>query len=117
MTAKEKIVEAGIYLFNTNGFAATSIRDIANRAKVNSANISYYFQGKNGLLEYCIVNYFEKYLSILEPYLIKIPSESTVTELVEAILNFHFQNRQLSRLVLREMSLDNQMSQSNQNPL
>jgi len=109
MTAKEKIVEAGIYLFNTNGFAATSIRDIANRAKVNSANISYYFQGKNGLLEYCIIHYFEQYLVILENYLMKVNRKNNLSDLVQLLLNFHFNNRQLSRLVLREMSLDNQM--------
>lgn len=102
-------MEAGIYLFNINGFAATSIRDIANRAKVNSANISYYFKGKNGLLEYCIIEYFESYLSILEKYLFLEMDRLTFTQCIEEIVQYHFKNRQLSRLVLREMSLDHQM--------
>lgn len=109
MTAKEKIVEAGIYLFNTNGYAATSIRDIANRAKVNSANISYYFKGKNGLLEHCIIEYFENYLNIIEKYLSLEIDRNIFMQCIEEIVQYHFKNRQLSRLVLREMSLDHQM--------
>lgn len=41
--AKELIMEAAIGLFHTNGYNGTSIRDIARKANVNSANISYYF--------------------------------------------------------------------------
>ena len=37
-------------LFALNGFRATSIRDIAKAANVNSSMISYYFRSKEQLL-------------------------------------------------------------------
>lgn len=47
---KQKVIDAAISLFNTKGYDGTSVRDIAKRADVNVANISYYFAGKQGLL-------------------------------------------------------------------
>lgn len=43
---KQKVIDAAISLFNTKGYDGTSVRDIAKRADVNVANISYYFAGK-----------------------------------------------------------------------
>ncbi|MED4214161.1 TetR family transcriptional regulator, partial [Priestia megaterium] len=39
---KQKVIDAAISLFNTKGYDGTSVRDIAKRADVNVANISYY---------------------------------------------------------------------------
>lgn len=61
--AKEAIVKAAISLFNSNGYSGTSVRDIANLAKVNTATIAYYFNNKAGLLEYCFM-YFLNSISI-----------------------------------------------------
>ena len=47
---KQAIVEAALQLFLANGFDGTSIRDIAQKANTNPANIAYYFKNKNGLL-------------------------------------------------------------------
>ena len=45
-----KILEASTKLFSLKGFKATTIRDIAKDANVNSSLISYHFNGKEGLL-------------------------------------------------------------------
>ncbi|MEM5591964.1 TetR family transcriptional regulator [Niallia circulans] len=66
ISTRDAIVEAAISLFNQKGYHGTSIRDIAGLANVNIANISYYFNGKQGLLEYCYMNFFETYLELLE---------------------------------------------------
>jgi AcrR family transcriptional regulator len=108
---KEAIVQAAILLFNTNGFHGTSIRDIAAKAKVNVANISYYFENKHGLLEYCLTNYFEQYLRKIEEAL-PLLEESPVNclkKVAENILYFQCQNIQFSRFILREMSIDSQI--------
>lgn len=55
---KEKIFNTAIALFHTKGYKGTTIRAIAASAKVNSANISYYFNGKQGLLEACFIRFF-----------------------------------------------------------
>lgn len=46
---KQKIIEAANKLFAKNGFAGTSIRDIAGLAEVNLASINYHFQNKENL--------------------------------------------------------------------
>jgi AcrR family transcriptional regulator len=48
---KEHILAVAERLFGDNGFDGTSIRDIAQKANVNLAMISYYFGSKEKLLE------------------------------------------------------------------
>jgi AcrR family transcriptional regulator len=48
---KEHILVVAERLFGDNGFDGTSIRDIAQKANVNLAMISYYFGSKEKLLE------------------------------------------------------------------
>ena len=47
----ERILDAATELFGARGFARTTIRQIAQRARANSALIYYYFGSKTGLLE------------------------------------------------------------------
>jgi len=47
---KEHILTVAEDLFGENGFDGTSVRDIAHKAGVNLAMISYYFGSKEGLL-------------------------------------------------------------------
>ncbi|WP_353189902.1 TetR family transcriptional regulator [Pandoraea pnomenusa] len=49
--SKEKLISAAEYLFVRKGFGGVSIREIASRAKVNSALINYHFGGKDGLFK------------------------------------------------------------------
>ncbi|HWJ79578.1 MAG TPA: forespore capture DNA-binding protein RefZ [Niallia sp.] len=108
---KDLIVEAAIKLFNNKGFNGTSIRDIAGLANVNIANISYYFNGKQGLLEYCYINFFEGYLEQLEyAYLEKNDSsKEKLKKSVEAIMSYQCKNIQLTRFILREVTIDSQI--------
>ncbi|GIN60119.1 TetR family transcriptional regulator [Robertmurraya siralis] len=109
---KNDILEAAILLFNTKGFTGTSIRDIAGKARVNVSNISYYFQSKEGLLEHCLTTYFEQYLQLIEEGYYEGMKEGALSQLqhiTEKILHFHCQHIHLTRLVLREISIDSQM--------
>jgi AcrR family transcriptional regulator len=109
--SKDAIVQAAINLFNTNGFHGTSIRDIATKAQVNVANISYYFENKHGLLEYCLTTYFEQYLMKIEEALVLLEDNPIhcLKKVAENILAFQCQNIQFTRFILREMSIDSQM--------
>lgn len=109
--AKDEIADAAIILFNTNGFNGTTIRDIAKKAKVNIANISYYFQNKNGLLEYCFTLYFERYMAEIEKGLgeLEKSAKDCMKNIIKNLLVFHCENIPLARFVLREMSLDSQI--------
>lgn len=109
--SKDAIVQAAISLFNTKGFHGTTVRDIAGKANVNLANISYYFQNKNGLLEYCFTHYYEKYINELEKGIVELESGaySSLKKVIGNILNFQCENIHLTRFILRELSLDTQI--------
>jgi AcrR family transcriptional regulator len=109
--SKDAIVAAAISLFNTNGFTGTSIRDIAAKAKVNAANIAYYFHNKHGLLEHCFTEFFEGYIAEIEKgfsYL-HLGAAAALKIISENILMYHSRNIHLTRFILREVSLDSQV--------
>ena len=110
-SAKEAIVKAAISLFNSNGYSGTSIRDIANLAKVNTATIAYYFDNKPGLLEYCFLHFFEQYISKIEEAYLSIDrgAKECLKKIVADLLHYQCENSQLASFVYREMSMDSQV--------
>jgi AcrR family transcriptional regulator len=58
-----QIMETAETLFAEKGFNGTSVRDIALKAKVNLAMISYYFGSKDKLLE-ALFNYRGEYIKL-----------------------------------------------------
>ena len=110
--AKENILLSAVSLFNTKGYNGTSVRDIAKKASVNPANISYYFHGKQGLLESCFTRFFESYLECLEAEAAELdyaPAEECLKRAVYNILQFQSENHLLARFVWREVSIDSQV--------
>lgn len=109
--SKAAILKAAISIFNTKGFHGTTIREIAGQAKVNVANISYYFQNKEGLLEYCFMTYYENYLKELEKGMCDLEKGAyhALKKVVENLMHFHYQNSQLARFIIRELSVDSQI--------
>ncbi|MFD1851869.1 forespore capture DNA-binding protein RefZ [Oceanobacillus bengalensis] len=107
--SKEKVIKAASSLFFQKGFNGTSVRDIANKASVNISAINYYFNSKQGLLEYAVTNYYENYLSSIED---TIKQSETLTPLeklhalILAIIHYKQSNYQLSCFIQRELSLD-----------
>ncbi|MBP2241423.1 AcrR family transcriptional regulator [Cytobacillus eiseniae] len=108
---KEAIIAASISLFNTNGFHGTSVRDIASKAKVNPANIAYYFNNKHGLLEYCLTIFFERYVAEIEEGYERIEQGATIClkTIARNILFFQYENIHLTRMILREITIDSQV--------
>lgn len=107
--SKQKVVDAAISLFFQKGFDGTSVRDIASKAEVNVSLISYYFQGKQGLLEYAVTDYYEQYLEVIEENLQKNNSHSPLIQLkklITVIIKFKQSNVYLSSVIHRELSLD-----------
>jgi AcrR family transcriptional regulator len=109
--SKAAILKAAISIFNTKGFHGTTIREIAGQAKVNVANISYYFQNKEGLLEYCFMTYYENYLKELEKGMCDLDTGAyhALKKVVENLMSFHYQNSDLARFIIRELSVDSQI--------
>ncbi|WP_066292268.1 forespore capture DNA-binding protein RefZ [Bacillus sp. FJAT-29937] len=108
---KRAIVNAAISLFNVNGFDGTSVRDIANKAKVNSANIAYYFDNKHGLLEHCFTVFFEGYVEQIEDGASTLDQGAAgcLRKITENVMYYQFENIYLTRLIWREISIDSQI--------
>src|SRR5712692_10160930 len=56
---KDRILDAAEKLFGTDGFEATSLRDITTNAQVNLAAVNYHFQSKDSLIESVIARRIE----------------------------------------------------------
>ncbi|GAB3791988.1 forespore capture DNA-binding protein RefZ [Virgibacillus kimchii] len=107
--SKQKVVEAASSLFFQKGFHGTSVRDIAEKASVNVSLISYYFKGKQGLLEYAVTHYYEEYLNVMEAELEKtekLTALDRLKTLIFTIIQYKQSNHQFSCFVHRELSLD-----------
>ncbi|MEK3890378.1 forespore capture DNA-binding protein RefZ [Bacillus sp. FSL K6-3431] len=112
-TTKQAIMDAAIELFNTKSYQGTTIRDIASRANVNAANISYYFQGKQGLLEKCLISFFDPYVACLEEEAGKLRIDHAnvcLNRALKRIIQFQSENHLLARFIWREVSIDSQLT-------
>lgn len=107
--SKQKVIDAASSLFFQKGFHGTSVRDIAEKATVNVSSISYYFKGKQGLLEHAVAGYYEEYLEHIEQAL-KNTEELTAVErlnkLIFTIIQYKQSKHQLTCFIQRELSLD-----------
>ncbi len=54
ISTSDHLIEVSQSLFAEKGYTATTVQDIAKRAKVNVSLISYYFKGKEGLFKTCV---------------------------------------------------------------
>ena len=54
------VLEAGLALFSTQGYRATSLRQIAERAGLSVGNIYHHFPDKHAIYERLIARYWER---------------------------------------------------------
>lgn len=101
---KQKIMVAAEELFADKGFAATSIREIARRAGVNSAMIYYYFDDKQGLYR-SIVDFCsnETYRMLLRAFKGKRDPADQLKEFCIEYARAHYLNRDIVKIIHREM--------------
>lgn len=85
---RERILEAGALLFAKKGYAAVSVREIAEAANVNVAMISYYFSGKAGVLKEIILRYFDDVQAIFDKiWSQKLSSEEALKTFVNELVD------------------------------
>lgn len=109
---KDKIFESAIKLFNSKGYAATSVRDIASVAGANVSTISYYYDGKEGLLEFSFIEFFEPYIKVIESsskHLLDLGAPECLKQTISKVMDFQYKNSQLARFIWREISIDSQI--------
>ncbi|HET7658557.1 MAG TPA: forespore capture DNA-binding protein RefZ [Bacillales bacterium] len=106
---KQKVIDSAVELFNAKGFDGTSVRDIAARAEVNVALISYYFGGKRALLENLMTSFYEGYISEIESSCEKLDDLSAsevLFEVIHRVLDYQQKHEQLARFAHREVTFD-----------
>jgi TetR/AcrR family transcriptional regulator, regulator of cefoperazone and chloramphenicol sensitivity len=115
---REALLRAGLDLFGSKGFEATSTREIAAAAKANVASIAYHFGGKAGLRSACAARIAETIAGLVGPILAAgdgsalspVEAEALLVRAVETMIGFivaRAEAQPVVRFVLRE-----QMEQS-----
>ena len=104
--AKEKLLAAATRLFAEKGFAGVSIRQLAEAAGVNSAMISYYYGGKEGLYEAVLTTQYERLLGKFEAIaVLEAPVKEKIRQYAEVIrLNHTAEQPLMARLIQRELT-------------
>lgn len=103
-----QIMEVAEALFAEKGFNGTSVRDIADKAGVNLAMISYYFGSKDKLLEAIFERRGETTKLILEDLVSKadVTSMDKMNLLIDHYLQKISSQQCFHRLMVREQSVN-----------
>jgi len=108
------IRDAAFRVFSQKGFAAASMRDIANEAGVNHALINYYYDSKSRLFYEVMVSNMQSHLS----YLTSVFNEpsSTWKEKIQKVIDFYsdflISEPEKTRFVFNEMAKSSAFSES-----
>lgn len=112
MDKKEYILTTALELFGQKGFEGTTIRDIACKANINVAMISYYFGSKEkmfqSIVEYKASQSKEIFLELLKNK--ELSEIEKIDVVIDHYVNKIFANPLFHHLLNRELSL-NQRSQ------
>lgn len=104
--ARETLLMAARGLFARKGLSGTSIRDIAQAAKINSSMISYYFEGKEGLYKACIEEIARTSLEMTQKVLQPAENETEFRVRLQMFLDNIFQlfleDRDTGLILIRE---------------
>ncbi|MBI3654455.1 MAG: TetR/AcrR family transcriptional regulator [Acidobacteria bacterium] len=102
--ARASILAAAEALFAAHGFAATSVRDIAQQAGVTSALLHYYFGNKQGLYRAILENAVAKIRALITQTAdSREPVRQRLTRFIEAEAAYILRHPNLARILLREM--------------
>lgn len=102
-----QIMKKALEVFAEKGFDSASVRDIAQRAEVNVAMISYYFGSKEKLLEAIFMNNTYSMKKKIESIIHSKTHDAfeKVDLLIDTYLNVIVENRSFHQLMMREQVL------------
>lgn len=113
LQTRQRILKAAAKLFDAHGYDGTSVRQIAEEAKVNLALISYHFQGKQGVLEVLISHYYETFFRLLAKEMVREEQHPPLDRLLTMVRLYVFFQRDhsaITRLIQRELSVESMLA-------
>ncbi len=107
MAPKERVFRSAVYLFARHGFAGTGLRELAARAEVNLAMISYFYGSKKGLLKEILDGFFEQYIAIAEKELHGTDSLHTkLTRFISSAVRYFESDQDVLLVMITELPHD-----------
>jgi len=100
---KTQILDMAEQLFTDHGYAATSIRNIADQAGVNPALVHYYFGNKHALLETVLQHSLEPMVNALAS--LKTSESASVEDIVALLIPLAAAHPNIPKLLTREVLL------------
>lgn len=101
---RERIFASALRHFSQKGYAATSLREIAEDARTTKPMIYYYFGSKEGLYGRILREFFEEMESAIRSSLAEdSPPADQVVRYCEGYLDYFLHNEEVVALVLREV--------------
>jgi TetR/AcrR family transcriptional regulator len=103
-TSRDAILDAAIHCFASKGFAATTIKDLAAEAQVNSALLYYYFVDKQTLYRETLRHVAQRLSDSAGRRLDDdLDPDQAIRRFVQQQAEFLIANPHVPRLLLREM--------------
>lgn len=104
---RDRILEVAVRLFAQKGYAAVGVREIAGAAGVNISMISYYFEGKVGILKAIMESFFEDYLKVFDiPDADSKSAEACAYEIMDRLVRYVRGNLNLAMVAYNELPLE-----------
>lgn len=107
INAKQRIFDAATSLFAHKGYAAVSVKEIAEKADVNVAMTNYYYGKKIGLLKAIINKCYDKYYHIIDDVGNKTLSvQERVRLIVRKLVAFFRENTEVATVSFSTLPID-----------
>jgi AcrR family transcriptional regulator len=107
LLVKEVVQKAAVELFSERGMDGVSVREIAERAKVSPAMISYYFESKENLYLACIDSFARGKLQFVKEILSSVETREEFSVrlkmFVQTMTANYSTDNQMALIILREL--------------
>jgi TetR/AcrR family transcriptional regulator len=104
LETKESLFSAGTELFAERGLEGATVEEIARRARVNKAMISYHYRGKEGLYRAIVADMFGHAESLLRGLRQSpLPADERLRRFLSAFAEIVTQRPSLPAMILREV--------------
>ncbi len=106
MNTRADILAAARRVFALRGFSGTSVREVAEAARVNKAMIYYYFQDKVDLYRSVLSDSFDAMQDIWKHAVFQgnAPARMKIQKYIEGFIRFQHRNEDLRRILAMEFS-------------